>query len=79
MSTLLHIDASPRSDRSVSRQLTREFAVTWKEAHPDGQIIYRDLGHNPVPLVTELLSRQFTRRRRCDRQNCELPFRRRIN
>jgi FMN-dependent NADH-azoreductase len=53
MRTLLHIDASPRSDRSVSRQLTHEFAVTWKEAHPDGQIIYRDLGHNPVPFVTE--------------------------
>lgn len=53
MRTLLHIDASPRGDRSVSRQLTHEFAVGWKEAHPDGQIIYRDLGRNPVPLVTE--------------------------
>ncbi|MBV8097877.1 MAG: NAD(P)H-dependent oxidoreductase [Verrucomicrobia bacterium] len=53
MPTLLHIDASPRSDRSVSRQLTREFVLAWKEANPDGQIIYRDLGHNPVPLVTE--------------------------
>ena len=53
MSTLLHIDASPRSDRSVSRQLTREFALAWEESNPDGQIIYRDLGHNPVPLVTE--------------------------
>lgn len=53
MPTLLHIDASPRSDRSVSRQLTREFTVAWKEANPGGQIIYRDLGHNPVPLVTE--------------------------
>ena len=53
MPTLLHLDASPRSDRSVSRQLTQEFAVAWKESNPDGQIIYRDLGHNPVPLVTE--------------------------
>jgi len=53
MSTLLHIDVSPRSDRSVSRQLTREFAFAWKDAYPDGRIIYRDLGHNPVPLVTE--------------------------
>jgi FMN-dependent NADH-azoreductase len=53
MRTLLHIDASPRSDRSVSRQLTGEFAAGWKEANPDGEIIYRDLGHNPVPLVTE--------------------------
>ena len=53
MPTLLHIDASPRGDRSVSRELTRDFAGAWKEANPDGQIIYRDLGHNPVPLVTE--------------------------
>ena len=53
MPTLLHIDASPRNDRSVSRQLTHEFAVAWKDAYPDGRIIYRDLGHNPVPLVTE--------------------------
>ena len=53
MPTLLHIDASPRGHRSVSRELTREFAGAWKEANPDGQIIYRDLGHNPVPLVTE--------------------------
>ncbi|MBV8278173.1 MAG: NAD(P)H-dependent oxidoreductase [Verrucomicrobia bacterium] len=53
MRTLLHIDASPRSERSVSRHLTREFAVAWKEAHPDGRIVYRDLGHHPVPLVTE--------------------------
>jgi FMN-dependent NADH-azoreductase len=53
MPTLLHIDASPQSDRSVSRQLTEEFAVAWKQSNPGGQIIYRALGHNPVPLVTE--------------------------
>ena len=53
MRTLLHIDSSPRGDRSISRQLTREFAVAWKEANPDGQVIYRDLRHDPVPLVTE--------------------------
>ena len=53
MRTPLHIDASPRGHRSVSRQLTGEFAHVWKEVHPDGQFIYRDLGRNPVPLVTE--------------------------
>ena len=53
MRTLLHLDASPRSDRSVSRQLTREFAVAWRQANPDGQVIYRDLGRDQVPLVTE--------------------------
>jgi FMN-dependent NADH-azoreductase len=53
MRTLLHLDASPRSERSISRKLTREFAIAWKQANPDGEIIYRDLGRNPVPLVTE--------------------------
>jgi FMN-dependent NADH-azoreductase len=52
-SGVLHLDASPRGERSISRQLTREFAGVWKQANPGGQIIYRDLGHNPVPLVTE--------------------------
>jgi FMN-dependent NADH-azoreductase len=53
MPTLLHVDASPRGERSVSRQLTHDFASAWKQAHPNGQIVYRDLGHNPVPFVTE--------------------------
>jgi FMN-dependent NADH-azoreductase len=53
MSTLLHIDTSPRGDRSISRRLTRDFATAWKQAHPTGEIIYRDLGHDPVPLITE--------------------------
>jgi len=38
MSTLLHIDASPRGERSVSRQLTHDFASAWKQAHPDGKL-----------------------------------------
>jgi FMN-dependent NADH-azoreductase len=53
MSTLLHLDSSPRGERSVSRQLTHDFAAAWKETHTGGEIIYRDLGHNPVPLVNE--------------------------
>jgi FMN-dependent NADH-azoreductase len=53
MSTLLHIDASPRAERSISRQLTHDFASAWKRTHPDGKIIYRDLGHAAVPFVTE--------------------------
>jgi FMN-dependent NADH-azoreductase len=53
MPTLLQIDSSPRAQRSVSRQLSLEFATAWKQAHPGGRIIYRDLGHSPVPFVTE--------------------------
>jgi len=52
MDTLLHIDASPRAQRSISRQLATEFIIQYKQRH-DVSIKYRDLGHNPVPLVTE--------------------------
>ncbi len=53
MAHLLHIDASPRADRSHSRKLSREFVEAWVAAHPGDTVTYRDLGHNPVPLVSE--------------------------
>jgi FMN-dependent NADH-azoreductase len=53
MTHILHLDASPRGDRSVSRALARDFISSWKAAHPDDTVTYRDLGHHPVPLVTE--------------------------
>ncbi len=53
MAHLLHIDASPRGDRSHSRKLSREFVEAWVAAHPGDKVTYRDLGHNPVPLVSE--------------------------
>ncbi len=42
MPTLLHLDSSPLST-SISRELTQEFTKSWKTAHPDGTVIYRDL------------------------------------
>jgi FMN-dependent NADH-azoreductase len=53
MSHILHLDASPRGDRSVSRTLSKAFISDWKTAHPDDTITYRDLGHYPVPFVSE--------------------------
>lgn len=53
MTYVLHIDASPRGDRSVSRTLSHEFITDWKAAYPNDTIVYRDLGHHPVPFVTE--------------------------
>ncbi len=52
-STLLHLDASPRGARSHSRQLGQTFLATWRAAHPQGQVIVRDVGHEPPPFVTE--------------------------
>jgi FMN-dependent NADH-azoreductase len=53
MAHLLHIDSSPRGERSHSRRMTREFVEQWKQAHLDDTIAYRDIGRNPVPHVDE--------------------------
>ncbi|MCE5303477.1 MAG: FMN-dependent NADH-azoreductase [Planctomycetaceae bacterium] len=53
MARLLHLDASPRGERSLSRRLTREFVEGWLRLHPDDSVVYRDVGRQPVPRVTE--------------------------
>lgn len=53
MTHLLHVDASPRGERSVSRTLSHEFVERWQAAHPGSTVTYRDLGHAPIPHVTE--------------------------
>jgi FMN-dependent NADH-azoreductase len=53
MSSILHIDSSPRGDRSKSRKLAKKFIGAWQDLHPDDVITYRDLRQTPVPHVTE--------------------------
>jgi FMN-dependent NADH-azoreductase len=53
MAHLLHIDASPRGERSHSRRMTREFVQQWQQHHPNDAIAYRDVGRNPIPHVDE--------------------------
>ncbi|MEH2120324.1 FMN-dependent NADH-azoreductase [Nostoc sp.] len=53
MVNILHIDSSPRAERSHSRELSKEFVSRWRAAHPEDAIAYRDLGHYPVPHVDE--------------------------
>lgn len=53
MAHLLHLDSSPRGERSHSRRLTREFVEIWQQAHPDDTVTYRDIGRNPIPHVDE--------------------------
>jgi FMN-dependent NADH-azoreductase len=53
MSTILVVTASPRGERSVSRALASTFADLWAEKHPEDKILLRDVGHHPVPHVTE--------------------------
>jgi FMN-dependent NADH-azoreductase len=60
MPTLLHLDSSPL-ESSISRELTREFVKTWKAAHPDGAVIYRDVAaHTPKPLDAAWIGAGFT-------------------
>ncbi|WP_131740407.1 FMN-dependent NADH-azoreductase [Actinomadura roseirufa] len=52
MTTLLHLDASARR-RSVSREVGEAFAAAWREAHPGGHYVHRDLAADPVPFIGE--------------------------
>lgn len=68
MPTLLHLDASARPGRagehdhgSRSRQLSHAFVSRWRTAHPDGQVIYRDLGAQPPgPVMHEWIPAAYT-------------------
>lgn len=53
MANILHIDSSPRGDRSLSRTLSGEFIAAWRRAHPQDTVTYRDVGREPVPHLTE--------------------------
>jgi FMN-dependent NADH-azoreductase len=49
---LLRVDSSARRN-SVSKHLTQHFAQTWKEEHPEGQVIERDLSLTHLPPITD--------------------------
>ncbi|OCC07787.1 FMN-dependent NADH-azoreductase [Streptomyces sp. PTY087I2] len=63
MPTLLLVDCSARPE-SVSRQISAEFAHAWCSAHPEGEVIHRDLAATPVRHVDaaqiEIVSRLET-------------------
>ncbi|MEU6394238.1 NAD(P)H-dependent oxidoreductase [Streptomyces sp. NPDC046939] len=53
MATLLHIDSSVfTGSASASRTVTDAFRKAWQEQHPEGTVVYRDLGAEPVPHIT---------------------------
>jgi len=53
MARLLRIDSSPLGgDASFSRQLTAEFERQWKQTHPQGEVLRRDLATTTLPLVS---------------------------
>ena len=53
MTRILQIDSSARVKRSKSRILSHEFINAWKASHSEDTIVYRDIGQNPIPHITE--------------------------
>ncbi|PWG61806.1 FMN-dependent NADH-azoreductase [Spiribacter halobius] len=53
MDRILHIDASARKTRSLSRDLSAHFVSELRLARPEVEVVYRDVGTNPPPFVTE--------------------------
>lgn len=51
MPTLLHLDASPRGDYSISRQLSTAAVKSWKDKNPGGKVIERDLTKTEMTFV----------------------------
>lgn len=54
MTTLLHIDASSRTSRSLSRRLSEHFVSNWMVRRPSDNVIVRDVGRFPPPITTEV-------------------------
>ncbi len=53
MTTLLHLEASVRGDRSLSRRLSREFTEAWLAARPGTRVLRRDLATEAPPFVDQ--------------------------
>ena len=52
MAKLLVVVTSPRGDQSISRNMTRRFVAEWRTAHPDGEVVVRDLTETNLQFVT---------------------------
>ena len=73
MPTLLRVDSSPLYGVSVSRQLTDSFEATWKAAHPDGQVVVRDVTFTALsPITAEWVGAAFTPESQRNSQQAEL-------
>ncbi|MBR0642440.1 FMN-dependent NADH-azoreductase [Plastoroseomonas hellenica] len=53
MTTILHLDASARVTRSLSRHLSQRFVETWRAHRRGDRVIRRDLAADPPPHVSE--------------------------
>lgn len=53
MPQLLQLDSSANRQTSVTRELTRLFADTWRRRGPDYTVVERDLHRDPVPHLAD--------------------------
>ncbi len=53
MTTILRIDVSARTNRSLTRGLSQRFIDEWQKQRPSDQIVQRDIGLEPPPAVSE--------------------------
>ncbi|WP_095192487.1 FMN-dependent NADH-azoreductase [Pseudomonas sp. Irchel 3A7] len=53
---LLHVDASPKSERSISRSLARHFVSCLRKQNVELDIDYLDLTKNPPSYIDELFT-----------------------
>jgi len=51
MTSLLRIDSSSRREGSHSRELADVIAQVWRDKHPGGTVVERDLIADPVPHI----------------------------
>ena len=51
MTRLLVVETSPRGEYSISRTLTRRFVDAWRAAHPDGEVVDRDLMETDLHFI----------------------------
>jgi FMN-dependent NADH-azoreductase len=52
MTKLLVVETSPRGDHSISRNMTRRFVAEWRAAHPDGEVVHRDLMETNLQFIS---------------------------
>ena len=74
MTRLLRIDASARITRSLTRELADRFTQSWRERRPQDEIVLRDVGANPPPIISEdWIAAAFAKDRSTDQQQLLAP------
>ena len=53
MTRLLRIDSSSRTEGSHSSQLADQAEDIWRKANPQGKIVHRHLGRDPIPVLSQ--------------------------